>query len=1266
MTFKLMVPFTIIVLSSSLFAASPDWENEQVIGINKEPGRVFSLPYPDRDAAISQDWQESARVQMLNGQWKFYYAKRHDLRPTDFFTESFDDSDWSDIQVPASWQTQGFGVPIYCNQAYPFKRDWPKVTGEPPQHFTSYEYRNPVGSYRRTFELPADWKDSEVFIHFGGVESAFYLWVNGEKVGYSQGSYLPAEFDLTKFVKPGQNTLAVQVFRWSDGSYLECQDFWRLSGIFRDVLVYATPKVLLRDFFLKSDLDDDYRDATFAIDTHLQNRGESSATGSVAAEIVDSRGMTVWEGSTGAVTLNSGEEKQSKIQGSIKDPQKWTGETPNLYKLILTVKDESGTTVSVHRHTIGFRDVAISQRGELLVNGKPVILKGVNRHENDPDTGRHVNEESMLKDIQTFKRFNINAVRLSHYPNDPRWYELCNEYGIYMLDEANIESHGYGYGKDSLAHPPEWKKAHVDRCVRMVQRDKNHPAIVIWSMGNEAGTGENFAACFQAIKDLDNSRPVHYERNADPSAIDDMDSVMYPSVDYLHSVGKQDSARPFFVCEYAHSMGNATGNLDEYVAAFEAHPRLIGGCIWDYVDQGLRQTNPDGKRGPDGKDYHFAYGGDFGDQPNDGNFCMNGIVDADHLPTPKTWQVKYSYQPADFWFDGNQLRIRNELFHTNLVDYVDLVWTVTDQGRLVAQGQLPTPSIEPWREATITLDSLPTLSEVPGSEYQLKVSLILKQETAWADKGHEVAWKQFSLGSTPATVLDPDGVVDVQESDVAFVMTGKEFSVVLNKASGRITSLVYHGREILSDSQGPLPNLYRAAGDNDGYAAGQWRGAGLDDLRHTATSVRQTAQAKNYQQFTVDYASEGKAGFHVESSCAYTVFADGSVAIDTVLSPNQDKLVLPRVGMRLFVNPKFEHVTYYGRGPSENYVDRKTGQAIGRYQTTATEMYVDYAKPQFMGSRSDVRWTSLADDDGNGFVVTSETPISFSAMHVTDQGLTGIRHPHEIPTRNDIALTIDTAETGIGGGSCGPSCLTEYRVHGTQHLRFMIRPITAGVDPSEATRQRANLGGTLTVSRDNAGNLSFHPTTRGASINVTIDVQQQSSIEDINLIQGGKVIASVDAAEDEIPGVQIKRVFAKKVDKSKWTATASSIQSGEGEVNHSIDNNPDTFWHTKWQGGVDPPPHTLKIDFGSPQQIAGISVLPRQDSANGRIIRYELSASEDGVQWQQVAAGVMQNTDRRQDIRFTKKQNVRAIELKVLSGQAGDFATVAEIGILEE
>jgi beta-galactosidase len=551
----------VFLVGNPLHATAPDWENEQVIGINKEPGRVFSLPFATRIAAIGKSWEESSRVRMLNGTWKFHYAKRHDLRATGLSHEETDTSGWSDIRVPASWQTQGFGVPIYVNQRYPFNRQWPTVTGEPPAEYTSTEYRNPVGTYHRTFELPASWTDGEVFIHFGGVESAFYLWVNGQQVGYSQGSYLPAEFNLTKFLRPGMNTLAVQVFRWSDGSYLECQDFWRLSGIFRDVLVYHTPHVLLRDYFIQTDLDEEYQNATFTVDTKLQNRGDSAADAAVSAEIVDNSGNTIWTNPALTASLEAGQERTITFRGSIEDPQKWTGETPNLYKLILSVTDHSGKVVSVHRHTIGFREVEISAHGEFLVNGKSVIIKGVNRHENDPDTGRHVSYESMLKDIQTLKRFNINTVRLSHYPNDPRWYELCNEYGIYMLDEANIESHGYYYGDLSLAHPPEWEKAHVDRCVRMVERDKNHPAVVIWSMGNEAGTGKNFAACFRAIKALDTSRPVHYERNPDPSDIDDMDSVMYPGVEYLHYVGKLKTNRPFFICEYAHSMGNATATL---------------------------------------------------------------------------------------------------------------------------------------------------------------------------------------------------------------------------------------------------------------------------------------------------------------------------------------------------------------------------------------------------------------------------------------------------------------------------------------------------------------------------------------------------------------------------------------------------------------------------------------------------------------------------------------------------------------------------------
>lgn len=1042
LTFPLLCACT--SLSLPLLAQSvdkPDWENEEVIGINKLPGRVFSMPYASTRAALQGDWQDSPYVKLLNGTWKFHYVKTPQQRPLDFYTKDFDSSAWNTIEVPGNWQTQGYGIPIYTNQTYPFARNAPSVTSQPPANWTAKEYRNPVGSYLRNFDIPKDWKNRNVFIHFGGVESAFYLWINGKKVGYSQGSYLPAEFNITPFLQEGKNTIALEVYRWSDGSYLEDQDFWRLSGIFRDVVLYATPQLHLRDYFLQTDLDKAYKDASFTLHLALNNAGKTPQKGFLQAELVDASGSVVWEKSLHTPqAIQPHKEAHLIIQGTLKNPAKWTGETPNLYTLVLSTKDHLGKTTSVDSHLIGFRKIELSKQGEFLINGNPIIFKGVNRHEHDALRGRAVTKQSMEHDIALFKQYNINAVRLSHYPNNPYWYELCNKHGIYMIDEANIESHGYYYGKDSLSHPPSWEKAHVDRCVRMVARDKNHPAIVMWSLGNEAGPGKNFDAASAAIKKMDTSRPIHYERYGAGHGSVDVDSVMYPSVDWLNAVGQSNNPRPQFVCEYAHSMGNALGNLDEYVEAFESHKRLIGGCIWDWVDQGLKKANPNGKKSPDGKDFFFAYGGDYGDLPNDGNFCMNGIVDSDHNPTDKTAQVKYCYQPAEFWLDGESLTIRNELFHLPINALYLLRISLWEDGIKIAENTQELPPIAPWQKASITLPEFKVNNPDPGANRQLLVELITKENAPFLPKGHITAYKQFDQGTSHALRLNPTelGKVSCEENPTHFALKAGKVAFTLNKQTGLFDSIIANGKQYLHQA-GPMPYFFRAATDNDRGLEAKWKRIGLGQLNWKATGVAITDQSDYFTQITVHGLSQGNDNFSVESRFIYTLFGDGRLQAQVSLVPNQPQIPLPRIGLRFMLNEDLENITYYGRGPWENYPDRKTSQLIGRYQTTVSKMFVPYARPQAMANRCDVRWIALRDTQKKGLFIRMAQPCLFSALHLKDEDMLSARHPYAIKLSNATVLCIDAAASGLGGASCGPGCLDKYLARGPQKLAFTLR-----------------------------------------------------------------------------------------------------------------------------------------------------------------------------------------------------------------------------------
>lgn len=1229
----------------SVLQAAPDWENEQVTQVNKEPARVFSMPFASRQAALEKDWRESSRVRSLNGEWAFHFAKRPEERARGFEAPDFDVSDWEKIDVPGNWQTQGHGIPIYTNQTYPFKRDEPRVTSEPPQDWTAYENRNEVGSYRRSFTLPEDWKEHEVFVHFGGVESAFYLWINGEKVGYSQDSYLPAEFRVTPYLRPGENTIAVEVYRWSDGSYLEDQDFWRLSGIFRDVMLYAAPRTWLRDYAFKYELSGDLKSAALKVelDYATPGGGESLET-MVGVQLLDPEGEVVW----GAEADGSG-----TVEGVLENPRLWTGETPELYTLVITTSEGHERVLESQRHQVGFRRIGFSDEGEFLVNGKPVIFKGVNRHEHNPDTGRHVTDEQMEHEVKLMKQLNINSVRTSHYPNHPRFLELCDRYGIYVIDEANIESHGYYYGEDSLSHPPRWKKAHVERVVNMYHRDKNHGSVVVWSLGNEAGPGANFEAASAALRELDRTRPIQYERYPDPSPHDDMDSHMYASVGWLNSVGAQESSRPIFICEYAHSMGNATGNLDEYVEAFETHKRLIGGCIWDWVDQGLRKNAEPGKVSPDGRDWFFAYGGDFGDKPNDGNFCCNGIINADHTLNAKSRQVKSSYQPAEFWYEGGEIRFRNELFHTTPDAHFELVMTLEANGTEVAREVMPPPAVGPWETVEIEVPASLEAGGEPGADYVLKAALVLKADASWAEKGYEVAWRQFVVKQVPLESAPlAGGDAKLAESGSVVAIHDGDFEARFDREAGTLVSLKQGGRELIAEGRGPVVNLFRAPGDNDGYARGSWAGAGLDQLEHEVVAWHVEKDPR--PRITAVIRSTGLGGFFCETSTSYTYLGDGVMLVDAVMIPSREALVLPRVGLRLFLDGALSQVDWQGRGPWENYVDRKTGSPLGRYELPVSEFFEPYVKPQFMGNREDTSWVALSGELGGLLLWQPQGgSFAFSALPLTDEQLAGASHPTELETLDATVLTLDAAQTGIGGASCGPATLEEYRVKGgPRRLVVALKPLAAGEDPLAARRSVAVGEAAIPV--------------RGAGSMVSAEGAASAKLDGKGVGLPAKVVEGVvttvsASGAGEIAGTPVMRTFDYQIDRSGWTAEASSEEPGEGFARHAIDGDPSSFWHSRWQGAAPEPPHAFTIDMGKVQRIAGLSYLPRTSNVNGRVKDYRVEVSADGVEWTEVAKGSWPDAGHAHEAKFDEGVEARKVRLIVESSHHGPWATAGEI-----
>ena len=1018
-----------------------DWENPRMIGLNKEPAHCTLIPYSDRNKAIEGVRSESKFHSSLNGDWKFHWVSRPADRPQDFYRPEYDVSEWDEIPVPSNWQMHGYGKPIYLNVPYPFKKD-------PP--FIQHDY-NPVGAYRTEFEIPAGWRGRPVFIHFDGVESAFYLWINGIKVGYSQGSRTPAEFNITDYLQDSRNTLAVEAYRWSDGSYLECQDFWRLSGIFRNVYLFSTPGLHIRDFEVRSDLDEEYQDAVLRVTARIHNYSDKAWMNTkVEVSLLDAENNPIGSDALmrgTSVYISPGAESIVNMKAAVDNPLKWSAEKPHLYTVLLKLKDEKDKIIEMESCKFGFRKVEI-KGGQLLLNGAPILIKGVNRHEHDPDTGHTVSLESMRKDIILMKQFNINTVRTAHYPDDPQWYELCDKYGLYVIDEANIESHGIGYRpENTLANKPEWKRAHLDRIVSMVERDKNHPSVIVWSMGNEAGDGTTFEAASEWIHHRDASRPVHYER-AGRRNHTDIVCPMYSRIESIVKYGQEPQERPLIMCEYAHAMGNAVGNLKEYWDAIEEYDHLQGGSIWDWVDQGLRKTTEDGKE-------YWAYGGDFGDDPNDGNFCINGLVFPDREIPPKLWEVKKVYQSVDITEEDlsqGKIRVRNKYFFTNLREF-EADWTLYEDGKAIQRGQVEELDVAPGEDKIFTLPiEQPELK--PGAEYWLRVCVFLDGETTWAPDAHEVAWEQLKMpyDVPPKPEMDISNLSELKLGAFDDILTirGKDFSISFSTTVGGIISLIYRDVFFIEEAEeginGPALNSFRAPTDNNRRLSRQWYKAGLNQLKRVVKDF--TIETVNPGTIRVSILTEnrgtGDSGF--EHLSEYTILGNGCIQINNEINLVGELPILPKLGVKMKLIGDFENFQWYGYGPQENYPDRKTGAFIGFHQGLVSEQHVPYVRPQETGNKEGVRWAAFTDESGAGILVVAEDTLAVTALHFTAEELDKAEHIHELTPIEDIILCLDCWQYGLGNGSCGPGVIDKYATYPESFkFSYSLRPYSRGM-----------------------------------------------------------------------------------------------------------------------------------------------------------------------------------------------------------------------------
>lgn len=996
------------------------WESHQVFSINKEQPHATIFPFLSRDAALTIKKEQSSNFLLLNGLWKFDWQRSPKNKPEGFELVNFDDKNWSQIPVPGNWETEGFGYPIYLDERFPFKTSWPDA----PKEY------NPIGSYRKKFNLPDSWQGKQVFLYVGAAKSSLDVWLNSEKVGFSQGSKTPAEFDLTDYLSNGNNLLAFQIRRWSDASYLESQDMLRISGIERDVYLYATPKQHIADVHAKPTLSNSFEQGQLTVEIDLKNYLASSIKQTVALQLLDPRNdLNELVTAEKDIELSANEQTALTLSGNIKSPALWSAETPNLYTLLINLKDENGTITESMRTDIGFRHIEV-KNSQLMVNGKAITIRGVDRHETDPLHGHVVSKASMEKDIKLMKEFNINAVRSSHYPNNPYWYELTDKYGLYVIDEANIESHPLAINeKTQLGNEMSWLPAHLDRTKRMFERDKNHPSIIIWSLGNEAGEGKVFKATYQWLKDNDDSRLVQYEP-AGTADYTDIFAPMYPSIERLVKYAESKPSRPAIMIEYAHAMGNSVGNLKDYWQAIEKYDVLQGGFIWDWVDQSLEYTNENGIK-------YWAYGKDFHpDLPTDGNFLNNGLMNPNREPHPHAFEVKKVYQAIRFSVKNiatGKFNVENKYDFTNINQY-QLKWAIEADGEAIANGQQQLPNVAPNKKADFAIN-LPQLPNEDDKEYFITLSAVLKEDKGLLTAGHELAFEQFKL---PVKQVVKKQVISTNHEPITLSNNNSsaiQFSngvtdISFDRKTGWLSKYNYKKQALLLSSL--KANFWRAPTDNDlGNGMQTWAKLWQDTANNLTLETFITTQLPQGYQVVAKYSSASFLGAY---QVDYTISNNGQVKVDSQLTLTKGQALpnMPRFGMQLTMLGSFKHLSWFGRGPHESYADRKTSATISLYKSLVENQIHHYSRPQENANKTDVRWLALQSSTGIGLMAVGEQPLSASAWPYKQQDIDFIagkdgsesasglvpvttKHGAELPMRNLVTVNIDHKQMGVGG-----------------------------------------------------------------------------------------------------------------------------------------------------------------------------------------------------------------------------------------------------------
>ena len=1267
----------LLSLFLSTFVALPqsmtEWDDVSVTSLNRVESHDLGIPYDDEEAARSLDMSRSPWFLDLDGTWKFRWSALPSKVPTGFYADDFDASAWDDITVPQPWQIYGirhgknWDKPLYINTRYPFTytADYSVMATRPSNYTYNEQMKNPVGCYRRMFTLPDGWTGRKTFLRLNGAGHGYYVWVNGQFVGYAEDSYLPSDFDVTNCVRQGENNVSIQVFRFTSGSFLECQDYWRLTGITRDVYLWSAPEQHIADFFFQTTT---LSSAGTSAQGKLQVTLSGGSTKGMKLQTVISDGTNVVKEYWRTLTTATSTTQTISAQGI----EPWSAEHPKLYDLTLRLLTPDSQLVDMRACKIGFRTVSIRRDGALLINGKRLVVHGVNRHDFSQETGRTVSREEMLQDVLTMKRLNVNAVRTSHYPNNPYFYELCDQYGLYVLAEADVECHG----NTGLSSVELFRKPMVERNERHVRTLRNHPSIFGWSAGNESGGGNNFESVMKAIKALDTSRVTHYEGNSQWS---DISSTMYGSYANMLSTAKSrkdaTSARPHIQCENTHAMGNAMGNeIDYYRDIYEPYSAMVGEFVWDWKDQGLRMPVP-GKASQS----YWAYGGDFGDYPNDGNFCCNGVVLPDGTPTAKSLNMKGVYQPIDVLpidTEAGTFRIKNKLQQTRLEGF-DTKWTVLEDGIAVADGNIDGLDLAPWDSTTVTIP-FDDIDFSPAHRYTIRFSTTQREATPWAEAGYEVAASEAILRNPTARQpyrYEGTDTLALSGTGNTRSVKGKDFSITF---SGGTLSRYIHGGTLLINQPLKL-NTFRAPTDNDKVQESNWEALGIRSLTMTAGTweVEQDTAHRWVQLSITDVYKSSTSALEFNVQKQFRVFPDGTISVSTVTTPNTEGAVLPKLGFRLEMPSSAENIAWLGRGPFDSYSDRCYAAHQGIWHSTVTEQWTNHIRPQETGNKEEVSWLAVSNDAGKGLLFAAPQGMAATVGHWRAEDIYTSRndrkgHPYEVTFQRNTVISLDAWNRALGNASCGPDVLDKYE----RKLRqtpfcFMILPLDQ-VQSDSVLSQRGCLG--LPVCQpvrfsDDGKGFVILSSDQGATLYYSIDGSDFVPYEHpIDMRRGGNVRAYA-VAEGLAQSLVTEKTYGLFINKKEWSIYSFDSEQGGNELaSNAIDDDDNTIWHTRYSGTTPECPHEIVVDMKQTYRVSAFTYTGRKDGSNGRVLRYEVYFTKNPNVWGKPAAsGTLSNTSDKQTIAIPSKPEARYMKLlvrTVVDNKA--YASAAEIGIEAE